>query len=226
MLTALCLVAVFLVFAPNTPLPPEWNPRQPLRVSEPMSPLTSWKLAAALADPAQCLTALGPAAEFSAEPDFEHSEQCHIRTQVKLTQIGAARLAEVATRCQIGLRLAMWMEHGIQPAARQRLGSTVTRLHHLSSYNCRAMRTGRGETTRMSTHATAEAIDITGVTLETGRKITLLQDWNSADPETREFLRDLRDSACTWFRMTLSPNYNSLHADHFHLQHTGWGTCR
>ena len=78
----------------------------------------------------------------------------------------------------------------------------------------------------MSTHATADAIDITGFTLEDGRKITLLEGWDSEDPAVSGFLRDVRDSACDWFRVTLGPDYNALHADHFHLQNTGWGACR
>jgi hypothetical protein len=77
----------------------------------------------------------------------------------------------------------------------------------------------------MSSHATADAIDISGFVLEDGTRISLLQDW---DGETRKaaFLRRANRTACTWFRLTLGPEYNSLHADHFHLQHSGFGLCR
>ena len=40
------------------------------------------------------------------------------------------------------------------------------------------------------------------------------------------FLQAARDGACDWFSLTLSPDYNSLHEDHFHLQSRGWGLCR
>jgi hypothetical protein len=32
--------------------------------------------------------------------------------------------------------------------------------------------------------------------------------------------------ACRWFPLVLGPDYNNLHADHFHLQVRGWGFCR
>ena len=226
LLTLLFLIGVGLVMYPGSPLPNAWNPRVPLDVTAPVNPVTRWKYLAALGDGETCRAALGSYANFAPLPDFEASEQCHIRDQVALRGLGGARVTEVNTRCQTALRIAMWMQHGVQPAAQELLGQPVARLHHLSSYNCRAMRTGRGETTRMSTHATAEAIDITGVTLENGARLRLLADWNSEDAARRDFLRAMRDSACRWFRTTLSPDYNRLHADHFHLQHTGWGTCR
>ncbi len=119
----------------------------------------------------------------------------------------------------------MWEHHGLQPAARDILGSDITRIRHIGSYNCRAMRTGRGETNRMSTHATAEAIDIAGFDLADGTTVRLLRDWQGDTPKA-QFLRAARDSACDWFRLTLSPDYNTLHADHFHLQSRGWGGCR
>jgi hypothetical protein len=77
----------------------------------------------------------------------------------------------------------------------------------------------------MSSHATADAIDVSGFVLGTGHHITLLRNWEDP-PQHSDFLHDVWDSACRWFRVTLSPEYNALHADHFHLQHTGWGLCR
>lgn len=223
---ALAVLAGFLVFYDNSPLPDAWNPRVPLEVRDPVTPVTSWKLKQALSGGEQCLAALDNAAEFTPMADFEHSAQCHIRSQVALQGVAQAQVSEVNTRCQIALRMAMWMEHGIAPAAERHFGQGVARVHHLSSYNCRQIRTSSGTVARMSTHATADAIDITGFTLENGRKITLLQDWDGNDPAASAFLRDVRDSACDWFRVTLGPDYNALHADHFHLQHTGWGSCR
>ena len=216
----------FLVVFPNSPLPEEWNPRLPLKVSAPVTPVTRWKLAAALSDNAACAAALEQAAQFRSLPDFVESDQCHIRPQVALREVVGVRMTEVNTRCQVALRTVMWMQHGIIPAADAHFGARVTRLHHLSSYNCREIRTTSGIARRMSTHATGDALDVTGVTLANGRRISLIDGWDGPDPAIRAFLRDMRDSACTWFRTTLGPDYNSLHADHFHLQHTGWGTCR
>ncbi|SFR54966.1 Uncharacterized conserved protein [Yoonia tamlensis] len=210
---------------PATPLAPAWNPLQPLRIDDPLTPLTGWKLSRAANDPAQCLAALDGHAAARAMPDFTVSDQCHIQTRVDLSRVGRAQLTPVETRCAIALRLAMWERHSVQPAAQQHLGSAVDVINHIGSYNCRAMRTADGTSTSMSTHATAAAIDISGFALANGTKITLIDDWQG-DTANARFLRALRDGACQFFRLTLSPDYNALHADHFHLQSRGWGLCR
>lgn len=76
----------------------------------------------------------------------------------------------------------------------------------------------------MSSHATADATDVTGVSLSDGRRIDLIDAWNEG--AKGQFLKKVRDSACAWFATTLGPDYNVLLADHFHLQTRGWGLCR
>lgn len=213
------------VMHPDTPLPPHWNPVQPLQISDPVTPLTGWKLNRAVSDGPSCLAALDGHAALQVLADFEDSAQCHIRDRVDLRAVGDARLANVETRCAIALRLAMWERHSLQPAAQELLGTDLQRIDHLGSYSCRALRTVNGPSTRMSTHATADAIDISGFGFADGRTISLLADWTSGGAEAA-FLRAARDGACEWFSLTLSPEYNSLHADHFHLQSRGWGLCR
>lgn len=210
---------------PNTPLKPEWNPTRPLDVSDPLTALTGWKLTRALAGRDTCLAALDTSAALDVLPDFIENDACHIRPQVNLTKVGLAKMRPIKTRCQTALRIAMWERHGVQPSAQRFLGKNVQEITHFSSYNCREMRTGRGDTGRMSTHATADAIDISGFVFADGQRITLLNDWDGPS-DRANFLHAVRDSACDWFRVTLSPDYNALHANHFHLQHTGWGLCR
>lgn len=210
---------------PDSPVPTGWNPLRPLDVTSAYSPLTDWKLERALASDAACLAALETGAGAQQLADFTKSAQCHIRPQVSLSRVGDAKLTPFKTRCQTALRMAMWERHGIQTAAQRNLGQGVRQIKHFSSYNCRAIRTSSGSTGRMSTHATADAIDISGFVLEDGRQISLLKGWDGA-PADAAFLRDVRDAACEWFKVTLGPDYNALHADHFHLQHTGWGLCR
>ena len=210
---------------PQTPLPAAWNPAQPLRVADSVTPITAWKLRRAVSDIDACLAALDSAAAFARREDFEHNEQCHIRGRINLSGVGDASIGALDTRCAIGLRMAMWERHSLQPAARDLLDSDVSRIAQIGSYNCRALRTTAGNTSRMSTHATANAIDIAGFTFSDGQQITLLNDWDTGGAKA-EFLRRARDGACDWFNLTLSPDYNVLHADHFHLQSTGWGLCR
>lgn len=210
---------------PETPLPRAWNPTQPLRVSDPVTPITYWKLNRTASDGASCMAALDSAASWQPLADFEVSDQCHIRDRVDLRSVGLARMNTVETRCAIALRLAMWERHSLQPAAQAVFGADLTGIDHFGSYSCRTMRISAGRTARMSTHATADAIDIAGFRFSDGRSLRLIDDW-TGDTSAARFLRAARDGACDWFNLTLSPDYNRLHADHFHLQSTGWGLCR
>jgi hypothetical protein len=211
-----------LLYHPNTPLPDPWNPTTPLDPTAEVTPLMQWKLSTAVADPMQCWAALSKAgAVYSTRPDQVTSEQCHIRTPTKVTRLDDMRLSPLETRCEIALRMAMWERHGIQTAAREHLGAPVTRIHHFGSYSCRKI----AGTARMSQHATANAIDIFGFDLANGTKVRLRNDWNG-DPAAAAFLRAARDSACTWFGLVLSPDYNAAHHDHFHMEQGRWGRCR
>lgn len=221
----LCAGAVVLIYVEDSPLPNEWNPIKPLVITDPKTALTDWKLVRTLADGELCKAALGTGAKFSALPDKIDSLQCGIRDHVTVTQVAGAKVTPVNTRCQTALRLAMWAGHDLQPKATEIFDQSIREIRHYSSYNCRSIRTSSDSTSRMSTHATAEAIDISGFVLQDGTSVDLKSHWNESASKS-EFLQAANRSACKWFRLTLGPNYNALHADHFHLQHTGWGACR
>ena len=220
------IICTALIFHPDSMLPREWNPTKRLAVADPVTPLTAWKLRQAIADPAQCVSILEEVADISvSEPYSGSNEACYITTPVDLRRVGNARMSGVQTDCATALRLAMWEHHTLQPKARLQMGTDVAVLNDVGSYNCRAMRTSSGETGRWSSHATASAIDITGFQFGDGTRISLINDWNDSD-NAATFLRAARDGACKWFPLTLSPDYNTLHADHFHLQASGWRLCR
>lgn len=210
---------------PETPIPTAWNPLVPLRVTDPVTPVTQWKLTQAIGDPALCRAVLAEAAQFEPQADKVTNDQCHIRNRVLLSTVGDTRINTLETRCPVALRLAMWNQHGLQPAARDLLDADITRILHIGSYNCRPIRTPSGGTGRMSTHATADAVDIRGFTLSDDRRLRLRHDW-TGETSAAAFLREAHRTSCIWFKTSLGPEFNALHADHFHLQNTGWGTCR
>jgi len=186
-----------LMFAPGTPLPEAWNPARPLRLDDPVTPATGVKLWWASHSAAACRAALesaGGALVAEALPDLEESSQCRISPRLRLSAVGDATLRPVETSCAVALRMALWERHGLQPAARAAFGMGVTEIRHMSSYNCRTIRTGAGPSRRMSLHATAEAIDISGVMLADGRRIDLTTGWNGPADQAA-FLRAARDSA-------------------------------
>lgn len=206
-------------------VPPAWNPFEPLRVADDITPLTKWKLSRTEADPAACQLALDDAAEMEPMPPLVVGGGCGIDQRITLRRVGMSALDPLQTSCPVALRMAMWERHTLQPAAQEVFGTQVTTIRQIGSYNCRTIRTTAGSSNRLSTHATAEAIDVTGFDLGDGTRIRLLADWSEGGAKAT-FLRAAKDGACTWFATTLSPDYNRLHADHFHLQSRGWGACR
>jgi hypothetical protein len=77
----------------------------------------------------------------------------------------------------------------------------------------------------MSQHATANAFDIAGFRLRSGRVVSVKLDWGKTNTAGR-FLFIARDGLCDWFNLTLSPDYNADHADHFHADMGWWRSCR
>jgi hypothetical protein len=218
-------LSIFLLL-PHSPLPDHWHPLRDLRVAAPLTPVTKIQMQRALADGALCRQVLNQyQSDFSQMDDHLVDDNCHIADRGRLSRVGPVAVDPVETRCQTALRLAMWAEHDIQPAAREILGTDVSRIMQIGSYNCRRMRTGNAGEERWSSHATADAIDITGFHLADGRRLTLINDWDGNNPEA-QFLQQIGQGSCRWFRVSLGPNYTRLHADHFHLQGPGWGFCR
>lgn len=146
---------------------------------------------------------------------------CEVVGAVTVTQFSKARIKSEAMRCAIAARLYVWERHDLQALARKYLGQGVAEILHFGSYSCRTIR-GRSS---MSEHATANAFDISGFKLADGQIISLRKDWTKGGAEAR-FLREARDSLCNWFSATLSPDYNTDHADHFHVDMGWWQTCR
>lgn len=220
------VVGTALILHPDSKLPNGWNPMRPLHVDDAVTPLTTWKLSRAVADPEICQQTLAGVTSFVPQGEVTNDNPaCGIDNSVMVTGLGLARIGPVQTSCAVALRTAMWERHGLRPAARAILGTDVTAIDDIGSYNCRAMRLANGETGRMSSHATASALDVAGFRFADGTRLRLIADWDDPGPKGA-FLKAARDSACDWFRVTLSPDYNSLHSDHFHLQSTGWGLCR
>ncbi len=122
--------------------------------------------------------------------------------------------------------LSLWEWNIVQPAARRLLGSPVVSIEHFGSYNCRRI----GGSNNWSEHATADAIDIAGFRLASGKRVTVAADWKGNGPEAT-FLHEVRNGACRVFATTLSPEYNAAHRDHLHLDQAsrgefGWRACR
>jgi hypothetical protein len=154
------------------------------------------------------------------EPSRSEGSDCVKQGTIKLANLSLAKIRTEETRCAIAARLYMWEHNVVQPAAQKYFDEPVAEILHFGSYSCRNIR----GSSSMSEHATANAFDISGFRLKSGKLISIQQQWQSSSPDAR-FLRALREGACDYFNLVLSPDYNADHADHFHVDMGWWRGC-
>ena len=176
---------------------------------------------------AQCLADLRQLhVSFQVLPDRETGPGCGLAGTVKLVDIGVPVANLTAVRCGAARAFIGWTRNAVAPAAYQMLGSELARIDSMGSYACRNVVGSARNASRRSGHAIANAIDVGGFVLKDGRRITVLNDWNSSDPQVRQFLQTIRASACKRFGTVLSPDYNPAHRNHLHLEDDRAGFCR
>ena len=220
-------------------IPDRFNPWAPLDVAASPDFLTDYKLSRARSDPARCLSALAQTAmKYDLLPDRMTAPGGGCDNAVRLRESGVRIGAALSLSCPMALSYFMWEKHALQPAAQQHFGQRVASIDHLGSYACRNVNRGgesapdqEGLTRSRSRHATANALDIAGLTLENGKHITVLKEWQQAGGATppdaeAQMLADVHQGACRFFNGVLGPDYNAVHRDHFHLETGGYNMCR
>jgi len=159
-------------------------------------------------------------------PDRELGPGCGLYGAVQLTDIGVPVTGVTAMRCGNARAFAGWVRNAVAPAAWQILGSPLAKVEGMGTYACRNIVGTKRIGDRRSGHALANAVDIGGFVLKDGRRISLLNDWYSADPQVRQFWTVIRASACKRFGTVLSPDYNAAHRNHLHLEDDAAHFCR
>ena len=205
-LAALALIMLMLLI--GAPPPPGADLMPP--------PLRTAEIARFERDTGACRRALAGAG-FRTEPlpDRSDGQGCGYHDAVELTQSLHSYSAPLATSCAMAAALALWERDVVAPAARRRLGQEVTRIELAGpAYACRSV-AGRRDR-RLSEHASANAVDISGFALADGSVVSVADGWRGS-PRQRAFLREVRDGACVYFGAVLSPDYNRAHADHLHF---------
>ena len=120
----------------------------------------------------------------------------------------------VLAACEMGHALADMIEDVIPYG--------VSDLRHIGTYNCRVI----SGTDTLSRHSFADAIDIYGFGFNDGTIYTLIDDWehDTTNP-TSPGGAFLYEAAYRWYdayiwNIILTPNFNSAHDNHFHVDLT------
>ena len=213
---------------PLTPLarlgiPPNWRPWGDIELDQEPTVLAKFQIGRLSRDSEACFAALDRSKlKYTQLPDRELERGCGIEARTNIVQSHYAYSSGFEAPC--GLVAALyWYEQRLGVLAREHLGKEIARIEHYGTYACRNIY-NRAES-RRSAHATARAIDISGIRLDDGSTVSVLRDWGKDTPRGR-FLTEARDEACRFFGIVLSPAYNAAHANHFHLELGGFGLCR
>jgi hypothetical protein len=155
-------------------------------------------------------------------PDRVTGDRCGYSNSVRIDAPPIAFDRTATATCSLAAALA-WYQNDIEIAAEHMLGTRVVRIVQLGTFACRNVNSERDG--QRSQHATANAIDIAGYVLADGRTVSVLRDWNKQTAEGR-FLAHAHATACRVFNGVLGPDYNRLHANHFHLDLGPYRVCR
>jgi hypothetical protein len=168
--------------------------------------------------PDVCLAQLG---QFNVKYVKEDAPEgpCPIYDSVRVSATGVPLSRPALMSCDLALKIERFTREVVVPQAQARFNLGVKEIIHFGTYSCRGRPGGE-----WSEHAKGNAIDIAGFKLADGTVISVKQDWNPRGPK-RDFLRAVAKGACGIFSMVLTPETNSDHANHLHLDIGAWRKC-
>ena len=160
--------------------------------------------------------------------DIREGNGCEVRNAWRVQSVGQVGFSQPAIlSCGMAEPLREWLDNTVQPNAQRQFGESVVAVDIAASYACRPRNNQRGA--KMSEHGYGNAIDIAAFTLESGRKVSVLEGWRG-DSGERRFLKEVHGEACDEFHTVLGPNADRNHRDHLHLdlqnRRSGGHYCR
>lgn len=207
-------------------VPQRYSPFAPISLEEPGQWFIDPRLAALRRDPALCQAVLEPPhIDAAAVADNPIKNGCGWVNSVRVTNAGGAALGLDKVTCEMAAALTLWIEHEVQPLARDILGTRVVGIDDMGSYSCRNIAGNAVWKDFRSQHATANAVDIAGFRLADKRYVSVLKNWKQPEAEAR-YLHEVHRRACHYFRVALGPDFNAAHRDHFHYDRGIAWSCR
>ncbi len=207
-------------------VPPRYLPFAPIDLADPSGPFIDIRLAALVRDRETCARlAAAPQITGRTIPDQPFEKGCGWTNALRLSEAGGTRVPAAQLTCPMAAALALWLEHEVQPIAEALFGKKVASIVQMGTYSCRNIIGSKTLSNMRSEHAKANAIDIGGFVLADGRRITLLRHWSDTGPDG-DFLRRVKSRSCRYFRVSLGPEFNAAHRDHFHFDRGPFWACR
>lgn len=149
---------------------------------------------------------------------------CGLQAPVRVTSVNGVRLSQGAIMdCETARALDTWVRRGLKPAFGA-TGGGVTGLQIAGHYVCRTRNHRAGA--RISEHGKGRAVDISGIHLANGTKLSILRDWRGRQGAP---IRAAHKAACGIFGTTLGPGSDGMHEDHLHFdtaRHRNGAYCR
>lgn len=207
-------------------VPQRLSPFPPISLDERPSWFLDTRLAALRLDRPLCEGVLKePQISATSIADQPYKDGCGWQNAVRFSQAGGAKIGAEKLTCEMAAAMALWIEHEVQPLALTTFGARVASIGDMGIYDCRNIVGNPLMKNIRSQHATANAIDISGFTLEGGKQISVLRDWPGNGKEAA-FLKDVHRRACRYFRVALGPDYNAAHKNHFHFDRGAFSRCK
>ena len=219
------LIGVGLVFRQGL-VPAKYTPLPRLDLENPLPLLVDWQIAELRYDRELCRDTIQGSDILKARQvaDRPLVKGCGWTNAVRVREVGGAKFSAGQLSCQAAAALALWVQYEVQPAAERIFGQRVASMQNFGTYSCRNIIGSRFWKNRRSEHATANAIDIARFRLADGTGISVLKDWKGKDKKA-EFLRAVNRGGCRFFRVTLGPEFNRAHRDHFHFDRGQLYSC-
>ncbi len=217
------LICFTLAILAHFTVPSQHNPFREPDLTEPLGLSTYDKLTHLKYNPIQCERKLREAGiEFVVQEADSPMENCGLdRTFILTKSLTPYNAAPLRMTCHQMAALYVWERNVARPQAEKLFGSPLRQIETYGSFSCRNI----AGTRQRSQHSFANAIDISGFVLEDGRRISVRDHWRESS-DRGKYLARLHKGACRLFSVTLGPDFDAAHADHFHFDMGSTETCK
>ncbi|MGK5092727.1 extensin family protein [Deltaproteobacteria bacterium TL4] len=154
--------------------------------------------------------------------DYHNAQGCRHENVFQFKNLHIEQNKPVILTCRMITSLSAFEKEILQPKALEIFKQNIQKIENWGTYNsCRKQRKNKYI---LSRHAFADAIDIAGFHLADGTYISVEKDWDGPGRKSR-FLHEVAKEACSYFSKVLTPEFDNLHKNHFHLDQSFWPRC-